>query len=297
MTSTISQIMWPPPAIADCVFCMIIRDTRGRVLDHAQRFNFWPASPFCCVTWVFAGDVHLIDQPDQMERPWTAARLPSLGFFGPRLGPSINWNAGETYAISIGFYPDAFAAMTGLDLSPFAERTVPAEEALPEPILEVCRNFFDTVRCEGVERGISVLNDKIEIMWDGARPGATGSTRWINDWIASLVLRATQTGSGRSPRQIARRVKSWTGVSERDLQGLGNTEQLFAKMQEAVQKGDVDWAALAVDSGFTDQSHMIRRLKQHTGFTPKRLHENAKNDEAFWKYRIIGQYVTKRRAQ
>ena len=75
MTSTTtSQIMWPRPALAGCVFCMIVRDTRGVALDQTQRFNFFPASPLCSVAWVFAGDCHLIDQPDQMERPWTGSK-------------------------------------------------------------------------------------------------------------------------------------------------------------------------------------------------------------------------------
>ena len=85
------------------------------------------------------GDCHRIDRPDQMERPWNGARLPSLAVFGAQLGPLVSWNPGETFAITTSFYPDAFAAMTGLDLSRFAGRMVSAEEILPLPMLEVCR--------------------------------------------------------------------------------------------------------------------------------------------------------------
>ena len=104
--------------------------------------------------------------------------------------------------------------MTELDLSPFTGRMVPAEEVLPQPILEPCRNVFDAVRREGVERGLSILQDRIEIMWAGTRPAGTRPMRWIKDWSRSLVLRAALTDLGRSTRQIARRIKSWTGVSQ-----------------------------------------------------------------------------------
>jgi hypothetical protein len=161
MTSTtISQIVWPRPALAGCVFCMIVRDTRGVALGHTQRFNFFPASPFCCMTWVFAGDWHLIDQPDQMERPWMGARVPALAFSGAQLRPLISWNPGETYAIVVVFYPDAFSAMTGLDLSPFTGRMVPAEEALPQPILEPCRDFSDAVPREGPKEASQFLRTR-----------------------------------------------------------------------------------------------------------------------------------------
>jgi AraC-like DNA-binding protein len=294
--TTVSRIMWPRPTVAGCIFCVIVRDTRGVVLDQDQRFNFFPASPLCSVAWVFAGDWHLIDQPDQMERPWTGARLPGLAFSGPQLRPPISWNPGETYAVTIAFHPDAFSAMTGLDLSPFAGRVVPAEEVLPRSMLEPCRNFFDAVRREGVERGLSVLEGEIEILWAGARPAGTKPMKWIKDWSRSLVARAALTDLGRSARQIARRVKSWTGVSQRDLQSLGHTEQLYAKLYEAIQKGNVDWAGLAAASGFADQAHMIRQMRRHTGFTPEQLRRSARSDEALC-YRLLGQYFTKPKGQ
>jgi AraC-like DNA-binding protein len=295
--TTTSRIVWPRPTVAGCVFCMIVRDTRGLALDQTQRFNFFPASPLCSVAWVFAGDCHLIDRRDQMERPWTGARLHPLAFFGPQLGPLISWNPGETYGITIVFYPDAFSAMTGLDLGPFAGRMVPAEEVLPQPILGPCRNFFDAVRRDGLERGFSAFEDKIEIMWADTRPVGTRPMRWIKDWSRGLARRAALTDLGRSTRQIARRVKSWTGVSQRDLLSLGHTEQLYAKLHEALQKGDVDWAELAAASGFADQAHMIRQMRRHTGFTPEQLRQSAANGEAFWCYRLLGQYFEKPKGQ
>jgi hypothetical protein len=205
--TTISEIVWPRPAVAGCVFCMILRDTRGVALDHAQRFNFFPATPLCSVAWTFAGDCHLIDQRDQMQRPWTGARLPDLAFFGPQLGPLVSWNPGEAYGITIAFYPDAFSAMTGLDLSPFARRMGPAEDILPQSVLQPCRDFFNDVRREGAEKGYALLEDRIESIWADTRPAGVTPMTWVKDWSRSLALRATQTDLGRSTRQVARRVK------------------------------------------------------------------------------------------
>jgi AraC-like DNA-binding protein len=195
--------------------------------------------------------------------------------------------------MTISFYPDAFSAMTGLDLSQLAGRMVLAEAILPPPMLEACRNFFDDVRREGVEKGCAVLEDRIGIIWAAARPAGTRPTRRIKDWSRSLARRAALTDLGRSTRQIARRVKSWTGVSQRDLHGLGHTEQLYAKWHEAIRNGDVDWAGLAAASGFADQPHMIRQMRRHTGFTPEQLRQSARDDEAFWGYRLLGQYFAK----
>jgi len=296
MTPT-SRIVWPRPAVADCVFGVIVRDTRGVALDVAQRFNFFPASPLCCVTSTFTGDGHRIDRPDQMERPWTGARLPDLAFSGAQLGPVISWNSGEIYTMTIMFYPDAFSTMTALDLSPFTGRIVPAQGALPPPILLPCRDFFDAARREGVDKGYAALEDRIEMMWAAMRPAGSRPMQWIKDWSRGLARRAALTGPGRSTRQIARRVKSWTGVSRRDLQGLGHTEQLYARLHAAIRNDDINWAGLAAASGFADQAHMIRQMRRHTGFTPERLLQSAANEEAFWCYRLLGQYFTIQRGQ
>jgi AraC-like DNA-binding protein len=289
-STTLSEIMWPRPAVADCIFCMIVRDTRGVALDQEQRFNFFPASPLCSVTSVVAGDWHLIDRPEQMDHPRCGAKLPSLSFAGAQLRPPISWNPGETCAITIAFYPDALSAMTGLDLSPFTGRIVSAEEVLPHPILEPCRAGFDAVVRQGSVPGFSALEDGIETLWTTMRPAGTRATKWTRDWSQNLAVRAARADGGRSPRQIARRIKSWTGVSGRDLQGFGHSEQLYARLHDAFRKGDVDWAGLAAASGFADQAHMIRRMRRHTGFTPEQLRQSANSDEAFWAYRLLGQY-------
>jgi AraC-like DNA-binding protein len=290
MTSTISQIIWPRAALGDCLFCTIVRDTRGVALDRDQRFNFFPASPFCAVTFVFEGELYGIDQPEQIERPWTGTKIAGLALSGPQLKPSVTWNSGEVFMITAAFYPDAFSAMTGLDPSPFAGRAVAADEVLPPSILGTCLDFFEAVSREGIETNLSVLEDRIEGVWRSKRPAGSRPTRRLKDWSSGLALRAVVSGPGRSARQIARRIKSWTGVSERDLRGLGHAEQLYARLHEAVESGDVDWAELAAAAGFADQPHMIRQIRRSSGFTPEQLRQRAGSDEAFWGYRLLRQY-------
>ena len=288
--TTISRILWPRPALADCMFCTIVRDTRGVALDQDQRFNFFPASPFCSLTWMFEGDLYGIDHRDQMERPWTGTRVADLALSGAHLGPMVSWNSGEVYMVVVAFYPDAFSAMTGLDLSPFTGRAVAAEEVLPPSIFETCREFFDDVPCNGIEKGLSAFEDQIEVIWGGMRPVGSRPTRRLKDWSRSLALRAAFSAPGRSARQIARRIRSWTGVSERDLHGLGHSEQFYAKLHEAIANGGIDWAELAATSGFADQPHMIRQMRRSSGFTPEQLRQRARDDEAFWGYRLLREY-------
>ena len=183
----------PARGIAGCVFCRIVRDTRGVTLDHAERFDFFPASPLCSVAGLFTGDCHLIDQPDQMARPWIGASQPGLAFFGPQLGPLMTWNPGETYTIVIAFYPDAFSAITGLDFMSFTGRMVPAEEVLPQPDLEPCRNLFDAIGGEKSNGALSVLEDGTRDHVGRHAPCRDQADKIDRSWSRSFVLRAALT--------------------------------------------------------------------------------------------------------
>lgn len=150
----------------------------------------------------------------------------------------------------------------------------------------------DAAASGGVDEAFDALELRIEAMWAGRRPAGTKPMERLKDWARALVRRAALIEPGRSARQIARRVKSWAGVSRRDLQGLAHTEQLYARLHAALESGEIDWAGLAAAAGFADQAHMIRQMRRHTGFTPERLRQNAANEEAFWCYRLLRQYFT-----
>lgn len=288
-----AKIIWPSTPLAGCLFCTIVRDTRATSLGVQQRFNFFPASPLCCVTVIAEGAMNWIAAEADMAAPWSAPPLPDFAFSGAQLGPLVSWSTGEIHAVTVCFYPDAFSAMTGLDLSPFVGRIESARDVLPAQILAPCAAFDAQLRRDGLEAALATLEVALREIWSNARPRGAGPVRWLDDWTRRLIVRAAMSGTGRSTRQVARRIRSWAGVSERDLRGLGQSEQLYAKIHEGLDKGGLDWAELAADSGFADQAHMIRRMRQHTGFTPEQLRRLAPSEEALWGYRLLGEYFAK----
>lgn len=237
--------------------------------------------------------MHRIEGPSQMEAPASAPSLPQLAFSGAQLGPLVSWSAGEIYVATVAFYPDAFSAMTGLDLSAYVGRIVPAAEAVPPDILALFAGFGRRLASDGLDDARTPLEESLEDIWSCVRPPGSATSNWLADWTRSLVARAALSGTGRSARQLARRVRSWTGVSERDLHSLGQSERLYSKIHDGLETGDLDWADLATASGFADQAHMIRRMRRHTGFTPEQLRRLAPSEEALWGYRLLGEYFAK----
>ena len=104
-----------------------------------------------------------------------------------------------------------------------------------------------------------------------------------------MALRAAATGWGRSLRQSERRIKQWTGWSLRKLQGSARGEDAFFAVMEAMLEERLDWVQIAVDNGFSDQSHFIRETRRITGFSPEALRRGYLHEEAFWIYRAWAQ--------
>jgi AraC-like DNA-binding protein len=269
----------PGPSLRGLVFGAIGRDTRRRQLEAHERFGCMPAFPFCALTFVFEGAIHMVDEGGQIaERP-----TPALSFAGPHRKPVMSWCPGPVHALTVAFYPDAWREVTGRDAAKFANTTVAAEAALdPDAAMTLAGLLVDEgeaqQKWEGAERLMAQL-------WEPRI--ATGGTPFVRDWTRGLIARAALSGGGRSARQMQRRLKSWTGLNRRELQAHARIEQLFERTHESPDRNDL--AAIAAEAGYADQSHMGREVKRLTGVSPARINALIRTDERYWVYRLMGE--------
>lgn len=66
-------------------------------------------------------------------------------------------------------------------------------------------------------------------------------------------------------RQLERRFRAAVGVAPKALAQVLR----FRRVLRAIEDVEVDWAGVAVDSGYCDQSHLIRDFKRFTGLPPR----------------------------
>lgn len=71
----------------------------------------------------------------------------------------------------------------------------------------------------------------------------------------------------------------------RKLQGAARGEAVFFAAMQALDQDRLDWTQIALEHGFSDQSHFIRETRRITGFSPELLRLGMQNEEAFWVYR------------
>lgn len=281
-----AKLLLPAVPLANCIFGAFVRDTRGCNLAVGQRFNHFASSPLCSISWFFEGQCHHLQDREQMTDPASAPVFPSLAFSGPHQQPQTSWNAGDINAMILAFYPDAFAALTGIDVADYANRSVPVEEVCSGALLQL---FHEISKTGDSDTGFRMAESRLAPMWRHVRPDYPVFGHQVADWYRSLGIRAATSGVGRSTRQVERRIRSWAGQSKRKLTIYVRSEQAFQHAMKAREEGELDLAGLSAELGYSDQAHMGRQIRSITGFSPADFLKRYDHDEAFWSFRLMGE--------
>lgn len=278
-----SELWLPRTALASCVRGVVARDTRSEALQEPQRYNRLPAVPTCTLLWYLQGECHLLapDAPAQPHSPRTP--IASATLCGPFTRPTISWNPGPMHAFSVLLMPDALAHMTGLDTTALLDRIVPVREVFDA---EWQAMFAQVAQAADDEQRVALVESFLLSRWQQSRPASALHSHLLTDWSRSVALRAASSGLGRSLRQAERRIKQWTGQTQRNLHGLGRSERAFFEGAQAHQDGAVRWGDIADASGYADQAHMCRESRRITGYAPGELYRLMQSDESFWAYRL-----------
>ncbi len=276
---TVARLLAPSLGLSGCVHSSMWRDTTpASFLTESQRSGWFPATPLCGLTWALQGLGAQV-LPDGSLLP-----LPSRSLLiGPRSGPAQFRSEGTGRIFMVAFLPEAFHALTGLDISRLTDRCVsldsmlgPEWQALSSQILAA----QDELECQQLLEAFLLPRWRAHCRQEGPSPHR------YRDWMQQLATRAVASGHGASLRQVERRIKQWSGQSLRALRRISRSEAAFIQVRRELEAGELIWSALAQDLGYADQAHLCRETRRVTGFSPEELRQRIDSDEAFWPYRI-----------
>jgi AraC-like DNA-binding protein len=183
---------------------------------------------------------------------------------GPHDRPATNEPTGETFAVGIVATPVGARAAIGVEPATIAGRVVDLAPAWPE--------------ATALRRELLALADDPDAMLDhletrlraGLRPDVPGLDRCERAVVLlaedpTLPIVDLAAGLGVSHGHLDREFTRIVGLSPRRLARLLRVERLLARIEADAA---VPWADLAAELGWTDQSHLIRDVRRHTGTTP-----------------------------
>ncbi|MCJ0763464.1 helix-turn-helix domain-containing protein [Variovorax terrae] len=282
-----SRLYTAPPALQGALVAVVCRDTRGRALDDAQRLSHFPASPLVCLSWYQDLDAGLVTETPEGASRWRPFAA-SVMLSGSQTAPTASWAPTTGRGGMLCFTLDAAQQLFGVDLVEAQDRFVPALDVLGRAWSPLCDALL---AANDDAQTMVALQRHLAPRWREVLGRAGDSLPSLSEfgrhWVGRLGLQAREWQRTLGTRQVERRVKAFSGRSIREWQGMVRTEGLFhAARQRHAQGQPLDWPALALDEGFSDQAHMSRAVRQITGFAPTEFARRFEEDESFWMYRL-----------
>jgi hypothetical protein len=274
-SASTAWVIAPPTALASCVRAYVVRDTTGRpLLPAGQRFNHFPISAMCSISWIVEGEVQI---------PGPAAAMPRIALGGPQTLPRTSYNPGRVHVFIALFFPHALHALTGLDMSAHVDRFVALDTVADASWQSLSQQMLVAANDDARVR---LLGEFLEPRWQAARASGAAPGGVVGDWVSSMTLHIAMSGWGRSVRNVERRIKVWAGQPLRGLRRFHRAERSFLETRGDMEAGTVSWADAAAQGGYADQAHLCRETRAVTGRTPTELARAIKDDESYWLYRI-----------
>lgn len=164
----------------------------------------------------------------------------------------------------IRFQPWGLSWFSDQPMSNLLDREVAPGEALGE----LAALLVQAVRTSSDDKSRVTNVDKCLIDALGDRPGQAQSLDSLMPWVAGGARpeHAMAERLARSPRTVRRYWRELVGISARSYAKLMRVHRALALIEEGQPL-----ATVALDSGFADQAHMARQIKEVTGLSPSRL--------------------------
>jgi len=279
-TPTHCAVLPPCRELASCVRVYVTRSTVGASLEDFERHNFYPASLACSISWTLQGQTELLRVGSQVVN---AMATSAVMFSGPQTQPCETRNPGAVEFFLLMFMPDAFYALTGIDLHAHTNRHSPLHEVLGTEWQSMANAVM---AAQDDSQRVQIIELFLQPLWKAARPlDRVLSSHFLADWMRSISIRTVVSQKSRGLRQMERNIKRWTGQTQRQLLRMvrGETAYLHARTLKA--RGDLVWSDVASEMGFSDQSHLCREFYKLTGLQPEKVLSNIEHDERLWIYK------------
>jgi AraC-like DNA-binding protein len=265
----------PRAALEACVRGFVVRRVKGTAdSEHLSRF---PATASCGLSWFLEGSaVRVCDEQSTHAR---------IVFRGPQTRPVVVRHRGPLHMFILLLAPDALWWLTGAGVDRHLNRIYPLAAALDDSWQAMA---LGVLHAPTDEDRVNRIEKFLEPRWHAARSrnraASWGPAQRYGEWSRAAISRAHIFSKGRSRRQLERQMRTMTGWSARALRGLARAEDALLLAARSTQPR-VNWASIAAEAGYADQSHLCRELRRYTGFSPQQLWRCVPNEEDLWVYK------------
>ncbi len=190
---------------------------------------------------------------------------------GPVSGTYRRRLTGRVAVPAVRFRPAAFRSLVDRPLSALRDLVLPAGDLLPldEGVVDLIRDTAD----------LAAARPLIEEWLRGLPRHRTAEQAELDTAVGLVEQDRSLTRVDQLAERCGRSVR-WLQRAFADSVGLPVKQVIrMARLREAAERalaGDVDWAAVAADLGYTDQAHLVRDFTAAVGTPPARYARTAR---------------------
>jgi AraC-like DNA-binding protein len=183
---------------------------------------------------------------------------------GAHLRPALSRSTGAQSGIHINLSLSSLRRLIGVPMTELSDRVVPLDALGVPGLAKTLRSLADGMP---LDRQIafldSALADRLQqtAALDRRQAHALSLLRHRPD----LDIAGIATDIGWSRKHLAERVHDAVGIGPRSFRRLLRFQRLTGLLDAEPAP---DWAGLACDAGYCDQSHLIREFREFAGMTP-----------------------------
>jgi AraC-like DNA-binding protein len=219
--------------------------------------------------WVCAGTQTVRILPDacvDIACDLSHAEAPVVYITGPHSEPATHQVAAPTRLFGARLHPLAAATLIGPHLDGLTNARLPLERFIGRPAVELAERLVSATEAEAVAVFDAFFAERLP--GHEVDPRLTRSLDMIfaSQGQASVVELACAAGA--TERTMRRIFERQVGLTPKRLARIVRVQAALRRIER-----NTDWAKIAAELGYTDQSHLIREMNALLGDSPKVMTE------------------------
>ncbi len=192
---------------------------------------------------------------------------PEGWFGGPRTRPSVYQHRGPTQLLGVQLRPGAAYPLIGRPIRQFADHSCPLQhlgiEWIEAALLQLATVGDLPVRLALMDR--LLVGRFASAAMD---PRLRGALDLVIETGGNAAVQQLARRARTSSRHLSRLFAIWVGLTPKQLSRIVRFQQV---MDSHAKRRSRDWARLAAEFHYADQSHLVRDVAAFAGLTPRAL--------------------------
>lgn len=200
--------------------------------------------------------------------------LPTSFLYGQLHGFKDIYSENETSLIIVVFQPNGIYQLLGIPATEFQDSIIPVEEVFDQKVaalqeklsqqnnqtrVELLNHFFRSLINNKLVSNQSIINNSLDFILTNK-----------GDFSVKQLVEHT----GYTERHLERKFKECIGLNPKKF---GNVIRLHHFLKLLKNRSDAtSLTAICYDAGFSDQSHLIKDFRKHTGISPREYLFNSR---------------------